>query len=1194
MNPLNHQEVALCGTNLVEAGAGTGKTWAITALYLRLLLEKELLPEEILVVTFTEAATEELRSRLRLRIREALDFFTGRGSDDDPFLQELCRRHREEAARAEALLVRALSLFDTAAVFTIHAFCLRVLEEHAFESGTFYNTTLLSEQSDLSAGIIDDFWRESFFSGHPLFLAYALREGCTPEALAKLVSGLHAGDVTLVVPVFTSEEIAAVEAKCRTSFGELRAIWKTERHAITALLRNHNGLSRAKDAYGEESLDLLFSAMERFLSSGNEYDLFDAFALFTADELQKKTRKGRSAPEHRFFDCCQTLRDCVRERLLAFKSEAVRYWRRQLPLQKRRHNVRFFDDLLADLHQALMCGERGDALVAALRKRYPAALIDEFQDTDPLQYDIFKAIYAETDLPLFLIGDPKQAIYSFRGADIFTSLKAFREVAPEKRFTLTSNRRSSTLLLRAFNRIFGGVERPFVFPSIRYHELEAERPETGKEEIPLQIRFLSSGIGERGWSSARAQSLASIAAAREIAALLNTRRYGPEEVAVIVRTNRQAGIMREALAKVQVPGVLRSGGSVFATREAREIHLLLTAITEPRNETAVRNALVTELLGRSGSDIAALLENEDRWAFLLQRFHEWHRIWLEHGVMVMSRSLLFSENVPGRLLAMPNRTGERSLTDVFHCFELLHQAATRGKLSMEELCRWLSERIAHADSAVSPEEEQIRLETDEAAVKIVTVHLSKGLQYPVVFCPFLWLGFREDYDFAEFHRQEERVRDFGSRDFQQNRSLAAKESLAESLRLLYVAMTRAEERCVLFTGKIRYRKDTVPSPVAYLLHASDASRLSDDPLGEATRELAEIDEQAMLDSLAALAGDSGGSIGFSTLLSEELENKESFAYTVSGDRRGWRPECRIFVGTVSDEWRIASFTSFSRHPHTPVELPDRDEIRSLPQTDGEGNLGRTIFTFPRGARAGVFMHWVFEQLDFSAANREHVRRVVTDGLERYGFCSDWEPVVAEMVQHALQVPFASSGESFTLSSVTTERRLTEMQFFLPLRPLTSGILVDLLASAGVLPGGADLSRAIERLDFKPVKGMLTGFIDLVFEADGRYWLLDWKSNHLGGTPDAYRPDCLARAMEQHLYTLQYLLYTVALHRYLSLRVEGYSYSTHFGGVLYVFLRGVDSGAGESRGIYRELPPEALVMDLAGLLSENGTGDEDDS
>ncbi len=1208
MRELEHLAVELAGSNLIEASAGTGKTYAIACLYLRLLVEKGLTPDRILVVTFTEAATEELRGRIRARIREALDVFAGAPTKDS-FLQGLAANANGRGPGSDVsidLLDRAIRSFDTASIFTIHGFCLRALQDNAFESGSLYDTELVADSSDMLQEIVDDFWRMTFFGDQAPLLNAALERGYSPASLAAFAGKMLDNPKMLILPDLSARDREAVDRDCRGAFAQVGRHWASSRGEVVELLENDKGLSRSGDNYRHDVLPALYDGMDAFTGADNPYDLFGGFEKFTVSGIIAGTKPKGAAPAHPFFDTCERLATLVEERFLLLKGELVAFCRERLPLRKREANIRFFSDLLNDLYAALK-GGTGDDLADRLRDRYRAALIDEFQDTDPVQYEIFRRIYADADTPLFLIGDPKQAIYSFRGADIFAYLEAARNIADDRRHTLTNNWRSSPLLLDAFNAVFDNAGKPFVFEEISYHRIASGKgagPNPlnlgGYESAPLQVWTLPAGENGDPLSAGKAVEAVRVSVAAEIARILSDGKEGsasiteqvdgrtverpavPGDIAVIVRSHRQAGLVQDALRELGIPSVMRSDESVFATGEAMEICTVLAAVADPLREYKVRAALATSIMGLSGNGIAALLENESEWEACLEKFRDYHQAWRDLGFMAMTRALLARDGVRGRLLRRPD--GERRLTNVLHCFELIHQAAHAGRLGVESLITWFSEKVASRKSA---EEYQIRLETDEKAVKIVTVHLSKGLEYPIVFCPFLWSGTRADDDVVTFHDGFTMVRDFGSARREENRRRAGREILAEGLRLLYVALTRAKYRCYLVAGKIDGRRAKSPpetSPVSYLFHAPGEIRNDDDPVSRLVPEVRKLSAQRMEEQLREFAGKAPGAITVAPMPAPDRR-----AADVPVREEGTSLSSREPVAAIDRDWRVASFTSLARGDAVVGELPDRDETtegaspRELPA--GEAPQKKSMFTFPRGVQAGIFLHAIFEALEFCDAGRDKAGEFVARELERFGFDPEWQPHVCDMLDKVLSAPIPGHEGTFSLSSLRQGSWVTELEFFFPLRFITSGLLGKCLREWSGRTDAVDLRQVIAGLGFRPVRGMLRGFMDMVFEHRGRYYLLDWKSNHLGFRAEDYSTDNLAGAMERNLYPLQYYLYTVALNRYLSLRVRDYDYETHFGGVLYVFLRGVNPESAGGTGIFRDIPPVGLVRELTQLLIE---------
>jgi ATP-dependent exoDNAse (exonuclease V) beta subunit (contains helicase and exonuclease domains) len=462
------------GINLIEASAGTGKTFTIAGLFLRLILEKNLLVNEILVVTFTKAATAELNDRIRNLLKEAIEGFA-RGQSDDEFLNGLIKQYPDPLPSLKRLK-EALRDFDEAAIFTIHGFCQRVLKEHAFESSLLFDTELITDEEALKQEIIDDFWRINFYNASPLFIHYALNNHCTPENLLKLVRTYSDKPLLKVIPQVTIPDTSQEEKNFNDAFNKARDSWQSSKADVEKILANQIGFKQSVVSKVPE----LIIGFDYFLNAGNKnFTLFHQFDLFTVSGVKKATKKNYEPPQHPFFDFCEILKEKLQalsgvyeQRLLGLKTSLFTFLHQSLGKQKQRRNVQSFYDLLSKLRNAL-ADKSGAELAKIIRAKYHAALIDEFQDTDPLQYEIFHNIFKNQGGILFLIGDPKQAIYSFRGADIFAYLLAISQV--EKKYTLKENWRSDPQLINAVNTIFSHVKNPFVFEGIKFQEASAAK-----------------------------------------------------------------------------------------------------------------------------------------------------------------------------------------------------------------------------------------------------------------------------------------------------------------------------------------------------------------------------------------------------------------------------------------------------------------------------------------------------------------------------------------------------------------------------------------------------------------------------------------------------------------------------------------------------------------------------------------------
>ena len=524
------------------------------------------------------------------------------------------------------------------------------------------------------------------------------------------------------------------------------------------------------------------------------------------------------------------------------------------------------------------------------------------------------------------------------------------------------------------------------------------------------------------------------------------------------------------------------------------------------------------------------------------------------------------------------------LTNLQHCIELLQNAAVQQKLGIEGLLKWFTAQ--QGGGTEDTEARQIRLETDEKALKIITIHKSKGLEFPVVFCPYAWSALGKPSAQATYHDPEDKtvlVKDLGSDALAGHQSIEMQEALAEQCRLFYVALTRAKYRCYICWGGVKEAGLTAP---AYLFHYPEGK--SAPGLAEAVRSHFEnLTDKECRKNLEDLARKSEGTIEITDLpAASDVEYRQpvSQALTLAA---------RKFRGEIARDWGLASFSAWTAGSPHAAEMPDRDAVAAAPALVEEplmsSSSGRSILDFPKGTRAGSCLHAIFEELDFTAAASALVGELVREKLNRFGFDPTWQEPVSRMVRDVLDVPLEGVDGGLILGQLAGDRRLTEMEFCFPLDHVTPRKLQQVFAAHPAAPVSSGFADRVGKLGFTPLRGMMKGFIDLVFEWRGRYYLLDWKSNYLGPTVENYGPEALGRSMEGSFYVLQYHLYAVALHRYLEKRLPGYSYERHFGGAFYVFLRGVDSARGSHFGIYRDLTSADRIMALNILLSTDAMG-----
>lgn len=1174
---LNAIDFPLHGSRLIEASAGTGKTWTIAALYLRLVLghgggdafTRPLLPSEILVMTFTRAATRELSDRVRARLVEAAACFRGEASPapHDAFLAALIAAYPDERDRARAAhrLMLAAEGMDEAAIFTIDAWCQRMLREHAFDSGNLFDEELVADEAALLDDAVRDYWRQQVYPLDETALSALLDTFSNVETLQSAVRGLlDKVDLLDETPGTLATLLDDHVRQHREQLAELKQGWVDRADAMFSWLERQLASkkisgSKVRLAWATSWTDALRSWAQDELSAKPAMSE-SAWHRLTPDGLQEAANKGVELEIPSVFDAVPALQSALaalpelKPQLLSHAAATIA---RRMARLKREQREYSFADMLTRLDQALD-GEHGQTLRARILTQYPVALVDEFQDTAPTQYRIFDRLYRTADNDpqhaLLLIGDPKQSIYAFRGADIHSYLAARRATAG-RHYLLDTNYRSTHALVDAVNRVFQladddashprgaflfrqGGDDPVPFEPVRANGRK-ETLEQGGAALPA----LTVWLGQDPYNKEGYLQRYAAQAAEHIVTLLNDAtagfatpdggftRLAPADIAVLVRDRSEAAAVRDALAARGVASVyLSDKDSVFQSQEAADLLRWLHAVAAPQDGMLARAALASASVTLPLAELAALIDDDLAWEARVDQLKTLQRVWQRQGVLAMLRGFIHELDLPARLLARPG--GERSLTNLLHLAELL-QAASLQLDGEQALIRWLAEQI-HAGAAAG-DELILRLESDADLVKVVTVHKSKGLEYPLVFLPFAVSARpveKRGRDYLELAGEQGRRIDFALSD--QALQQADDARLAEDLRLLYVALTRA--RHALWLG------------VAAIGRSLDSNKLHQCALGYLLGGGAPLTPEAVRARLEALRGDDD------TIAVDDVAHPSPppTLLTRAQDAPPLR-DAPHYQGGFERRWSVGSFSSLTRdlaavhvpqHAAQQTLLEDGGTVVDAPAGDAPWHA------FPGGSRAGTFLHGELERLahhGFTAMEQPDYAAGLERRCESAGYGNRWHEVDAW-----LRTLLATTLPPLDATLAQLAQPMPEMEFWLPSRRLDAAG-VDRLCRAHLLPG---LPRPA--LPERTLSGMLKGFADLVFQHGGRYWVLDYKSNRLGHDDDAYHDAALATAVAAHRYDVQGAIYQLALHRLLASRLPGYQPAQHLGGAVFLFLRGVNA------------------------------------
>ncbi|HEU5082356.1 MAG TPA: UvrD-helicase domain-containing protein [Acidimicrobiales bacterium] len=1116
------------GITVIEASAGTGKTHRVTSLAVEALAEG--LPvESLLLVTFTRAATGELRDRVwqRLVATEAdLRAHLRAGAvPTDETSAALCDADAATVARRHQRIAAVVAQFDAATIATIHGFCEQVLSRVGFAGDVERDITFLEDPRDLTDQVVDDLLVQRFHKQ----VAFDFPRDAARRIAEAVITNPHAR----IVP--------------------------------------------------------------------------------TPDDPDR-----RAAMQSRFAAM-------VRERL---------------ERRKRELRVLSYDDLLTRLEQAL-AGPQGEVVRRRLHEQYRLVVVDEFQDTDAVQWNILRDAFlgSGSDVSLVLVGDPKQAIYAFRGADVHAYLAARTLAGDARTDALRTNWRSDADLLRGLDALFGSAT--LGHPDIGYRTTQAAEHHRepglvgGRRPTAVRLRHVrrdvdgavltpNSGDLQMDWARAFVARDLATEIVQQLdgatrATRVDRRADGTEErrpvrpgdIAVLVQRHKDADLVRGALADVGVPTVVNGAGSVFDTAAAQDWLALLEAIEQPAASTRVRSAAMTAFFGWSAEDIATA--DDAAWDRVHGRLGEWRRLLLRRGVAALFEQVQAGEDLPARLLGVLG--GERALTDLRHVAELLHEHGSDHDTAPATLVAWLRERIRRCDREADAEALSRRLETDAEAVQIWTIHRSKGLEFPIVHVPFLWrAGWIPDDAPPLFHDGGERCIDVGGArpGWGEHVARHVQEVRGEELRLAYVALTRARHQVVLWWASTY---GAFESPLGTLLFGqrSPGGAIDKTP-----------DDDRARTALDVVAQQAGGAL--------------AIEQASGGTDQRWSPgsaasptlDVRRFDRTLDGRWRRTSYSALTALAHevapttpgTAAYAPEHDDRgiedermldEVVPRTAGDDPLEKALRAVPSpfgdtggGARFGTLVHAVLEHTDFTAPDLAGELRSALAEQHRSGLADVDTGALLAGLEAAVETPLGPLVDDLRLRDVTPRNRLDELHFELPLvggdRPsatLTVAAIADVVART--LPADDVLAGYHEHLRGpeleQSVRGYLSGSIDLVLRTGThpgtRFVVIDHKSNWLGVPGEElsawhYRPAALRDAMVKAHYPLQAMLYAVALHRYLRWRLPGYDPDTHLGGVLYLFLRGmtgpdVPRVDGQPCGVFSWRPPAALVTGLSDVL-----------
>ncbi len=1176
-NELRIESLSQGHSHLIEANAGTGKTYAIANLFLRFVLEG-IAVQNLLVVTFTRAATDELRGRIRKRLNQARLMLAtnANAQNEDDFFAALPERYSQGKVRDEAVQRLMLALLDIheAPIHTIHGFCQQALTDQAFSSGQSFELEQ-ADDNEIKRRAMQDWWRQRTYKLERKELADFNQIFTDFDSLSERLEPLLKVPAPTLHPA-PDEDISQAENELARLLKSLARLWQEQGDETRELLLNHTALSRTKsNGQNKENLTSVLDQLDKLLCQ-------DSPALPQADLLQriahnqlqfKKTGKNISDFDREPFyqaELLLALMASLQSKRLVFElANACDYVLDQITAIKQRQGLLSFDDMIKQLHMALHKQDQAaDELSSRLATQYPLILVDEFQDTDSLQYAIFKRIHAASNShTLIMIGDPKQAIYAFRGGDIFTYMQARREA--DQHWSLSTNWRSTAEMIEAVNDLFSGFNT-FTYTDIPY---ETSRPTpddkckarpliiAGKPEPALLMQDLPRKDDGRTDNKDNTYAHVHQAVARRIAKMLGNstayigeKRLRPADIAILVRTGNEASEVRQLLLEQGVRAVSVGKDNIWNSDEADGLRRLLEAALLPQDRQLLRQALSTPFLNLNSEELLAIMTSPQRWGTWVELIYSTGDLWHQRGFMPAFQALLYGlgpvlEPTTENNTAKPtswllNITDpERSLTNLFHLAELLQQASKEHP-GGEALLAWMQQQQKRENQ----EEHQLRLESDEELVKIVTIHASKGLEFPVVFVPYLWSCRPADHknnismcwheeNNGLFHHYYSPWLDTHSPAI----NAAEHERLAEDVRLAYVALTRACSHCHVFFGAAGSGKGHAgQTALAWLLSKRE---------WDMEQQRFEINPTDI--SLQSLTGKSNIKLipAQQDLTPEPISMEKATAESLKVEQ---------IKRKIRTNWHISSYSAMTRNVHQTTHISAKT-----------GNEDFAL-KFEAGAHVGSFLHSLLEYIDPHQDLLTQIKRRVPSLSIRHGLDPKQDPVpLCAWIDNILLTPLNEN--SMTLAKVMKGHTLRELEFDLSANNVECKQLDPLLQKQS--------KNKLPPLNFNNFQGMITGVIDLVFEHAGKYFIADYKSNLLGRQLEDYTAEKLSVEIDARRYDLQYLIYTLALHRHLRQKIQDYHYERDFGGVYYLFLRAMRPESGTHYGVYFKRPDASLVEKL---------------
>lgn len=1102
--------IDLKGKNLVEASAGTGKTYAIGILVLRLLLESKFKIEQILMVTYTNAAVDELELRIRKFIDEAILQVRNISECEDELINQVLNKSIETQGRDTTLklLNEAIEFLDETSIFTIHGFCKRVLTDYAFENSMLLNTEIIDDQSHLIEDAAAEFWRRNVTVISPHILKKMLEKNFSLKNIKEIYLRVANGaKLRIKNNISTDNQEIIYDELYRLSLNQhkqfLSEIEKNWQQIQNARIGQLKSIKAAVDN------NLIGDFKEIFLTSFRSKP--DSAILQKLDFLFTEAIK--------VLDADNSIQALIVDIIATYYQKAVDFIESNIESKKKRNKLVSFYDLIKILHNTVVKNQ-SQVLKKELNYKYKAVFIDEFQDTDKMQYEIFQNLFIEnSDTILYFIGDPKQSIYAFRGADLDTYNLA-KSNLKDSLFSMNTNFRSTRFLLNGINEFFGtneGVE-PHIPDNLNYINVEFGNESLGDLQcngIQANSFEILTNADNQDNPEALNQKLVLENLAGEIIELLSNSiiykknqhtNLKPSDIGILVRSNQHGKLIKDKLASYNIPAIVVDDTKVLETPEARDLYFVLYAIHDP-DHSSISRALLSTFTNFNPDQIKKL-----NFELVHDLFIDLQNLWNKSGVYSAVSGFIKHFNIRSILLSPDNAGGKRAYTNLLQLAEILNEKEVFDGVSPLELLDWL-QRARQGDKNAGKYEQL--LEDDENSIQIVTAHKSKGLSYNIVILPFFNLvpKTKNNY-FVEYKNQEAHkiISIYNDEEEKQHQQLIENQ---ENERLLYVAITRAVYKCMIFYNN----KDGILKK--YI-----------DKLGTESKHI---------------------------VYRSAINPPDIYYKYLDFQEKSFSEKAKVFDTHIDNSWKVTSYSALTSNKEY---VPHISEMNF----DSKESYDEFIFfLLEKGVRTGLIVHKLLEKINF--LNPVNHKFLITNILNDFGIIpSESETdLYFSLLSNILKTNLVPL--DFKLSQLDNNKKLTELEFYFSLDRFKTTELNTILPHLN--------------LNYTEIEGVMHGFIDLVFEYKNKFYILDWKTNHLGYRLEDYSPNKLNDEIIKNNYDLQYLIYTIALIRYLRSINPDFEYERGFGGIFYLFVRGIRQNS--DYGIYFTKPDYNQILKLESLI-----------